>query len=129
MWSFDCKDSLISCGIDAEIIKRFRKWSGNPEDPPPFIYSEREREHVFSFNDPAKPLCVSFCCKEALFKALARPYNFNKCEMLYRDQEFCYNVHIKDIEGLESEKHTLFAYLTRDTPEECVLSLYLFRKA
>ena len=83
MLNFNSQLELFSCGIDSEHIERFNRWSKNKEDTPPFIFSEQEINHIFRLKHKAKGLCVSFCCKEAFFKAIKEPYNFNMCELFW----------------------------------------------
>ena len=46
----------------------------------PFVFTEREIDFARSLPFPEIGLCASFCCKEAMFKALSAPYNFTDCE-------------------------------------------------
>ena len=70
----------MSCGIDSERIRRFRRRKYNYSDFMPFVFTKRELSHCEKFLDPARALCASFCIKEGLFKALGKPYNFTDCE-------------------------------------------------
>lgn len=74
--SFSSDMQLKGCGVDIENIDRFNNWA---EEPPPFIYSPKEIELLPTFTDKLVYLCSVFCIKEALFKALQKPYNFNEC--------------------------------------------------
>ena len=80
--SFDPPAPLISCGIDSERIERFVSWIPGTENPLPLVFTDRELAHCRAQRDPARALCASFCCKEAVFKALGEPYNFTDCELL-----------------------------------------------
>ena len=73
---------LLGCGIDAERVQRFSKLPGR-ERPWPLVFTPREVAHARSLPEPAEALCAAFCCKEALFKALPRPFNFTDCELLF----------------------------------------------
>jgi phosphopantetheinyl transferase (holo-ACP synthase) len=82
-WTFDSRLALVSCGIDSELVARFRKWEKTGKNLLPFVYTPKERDHCLGLKDPAAGLCAAFCVKEALYKALERPYNFTDCEFLY----------------------------------------------
>lgn len=82
-WTFNSRLSLASCGIDSEHVERFCKWEKAGKNFLPFVYTPKERAHCRGLEDPVAGLCAAFCVKEALFKALGRPYNFTDCEFLY----------------------------------------------
>ena len=82
-WTFNSRLALVSCGIDSEHVARFCKWEKAGKDLLPFIYTSKERAHCMGLADPAIGLCAAFCVKEALCKALERPYDFTDCEFLY----------------------------------------------
>ncbi len=48
----------------------------------PFVFTRKERSRCRRLSDPAAGLCAAFCVKEALYKAIGRPYNFTDCEFL-----------------------------------------------
>ena len=73
---------LLGCGIDAERTERFTKLL-QQERPWPLVFTPREVVHACALPDPAEAFCAAFCCKEALFKALPRPFNFTDCELLF----------------------------------------------
>ena len=59
-------------GVDAEEIKRFCKYTSNPEDA--FIkriYTPKEIEYCFKDNHVAAHLAARFCAKEAAYKAFS----------------------------------------------------------
>ena len=82
-WTFNSRLALVSCGIDSEHVARFYKWEKAGKNILPFVYTPKERTHCRGLADPAKGLCAAFCVKEALCKALERPYDFTDCEFLY----------------------------------------------
>ncbi len=73
---------LLGCGVDAERIARFRKLAVQA-DPMPIVFSKAEVSHNRTLPDPAVGFCASFCCKEALYKAVDTPFNFSDCEFSY----------------------------------------------
>jgi phosphopantetheinyl transferase (holo-ACP synthase) len=73
---------LVSCGIDSERIGRFERWASSGAGFMPFVFTKKERSRCARLDHPAAGLCAAFCVKEALFKALGRPYNFTDCEFL-----------------------------------------------
>jgi len=80
--NFESPLPLIGCGIDAESVDRFRRYDLR-DNPLPMVFSSDEISHIRSLSDRALGLCASFCCKEALFKALGKPYTFNQCHLFY----------------------------------------------
>lgn len=73
--------ALSGAGIDAERVERFGRFL---ETRPALlrIWSERELEHARGLESPALGLAASFCCKEALLKALGGRFPFGSCEVL-----------------------------------------------
>ena len=72
-------------------------------------------------------LCAAFCCKEALFKALQRPYDFTACELLWDgkksthispnlSEDLCKQYHISDSR----------AYIEIIDSGECIVTIFLF---
>ena len=64
--------NFISCGIDIEEIMRFSKYITPPITDKGFIrlvYTIKEQEQYHNL-DPLSCYATSFCCKEAVFKAL-----------------------------------------------------------
>jgi phosphopantetheinyl transferase (holo-ACP synthase) len=82
-WTFDPGARLVGCGIDAERIERFCQWTKPDAERPAYIYNQDEFNWCRSRPDPALALCASFCCKEALFKAIGAPYNYTGCSARY----------------------------------------------
>jgi phosphopantetheinyl transferase (holo-ACP synthase) len=82
-WTFSSCRDLVSCGIDSERISRFHKFKTGSPDFMPFVFSGKERDYCATLENPGQGLCASFCVKEAMFKAIRRPYNFTDCEFFY----------------------------------------------
>ena len=83
-------------GIDAERVVRFERIAGEAGHPMPFVFSAREIYFQRSLPSPALGLCVSFCCKEAVFKALGTPFNFCDCELLYEPGSVSTPIHFQE---------------------------------
>ena len=81
-WTFSSCCRLVSCGVDAERVGRFGRWAIAGAGFMPFVFTKKERSHCRGLDHPAAGLCAAFCVKEALYKALGRPYNFTDCEFL-----------------------------------------------
>jgi len=47
----------------------------------PLVFTRAEVDHARTLPFPARALCACFCAKEAVFKAIAGPYNFTDCEL------------------------------------------------
>jgi phosphopantetheinyl transferase (holo-ACP synthase) len=47
------------------------------------VFSRKEVEYIRTLPDQALGFCSSFCCKEAVFKALGSPFSFTECELFY----------------------------------------------
>jgi len=69
--------------VDVERIARFAR-PGDPRNPLPLVFTEREADFAASSGDPARALCAAFCVKEALFKAAGRPVDARACEVFAR---------------------------------------------
>lgn len=83
IWTCEVQGRLLGCGIDAEAVGRFRRDLGGQDDPWEAIFTEREIAHARSLADPAFGLCASFCCKEAVIKALGTSLDYRECELLF----------------------------------------------
>lgn len=92
---------LLGCGIDSEKINRFETVARESDHPFPFIFLKAELDHCRSLADSAKGLCAAFCCKEALRKAIAAPYNYTDCEALF--DECRQTISLKVAESLKRE--------------------------
>ena len=81
-FSSESDRTLIGCGVDGETIARFSCYV-DQNDPLPMVFSRKEVEHIRTLPDKALGFCSSFCCKEAVFKALDFPFNFTECELFF----------------------------------------------
>jgi phosphopantetheinyl transferase (holo-ACP synthase) len=70
---------LAGVGVDAEEVRRFEKLAAGAQ-PWRLVFSPREAEHIAAQPRPALALCLAFCSKEALCKALGERYPFVECE-------------------------------------------------
>ena len=126
---FDADAPLTGCGVDVEATTRFL-WVAESETPVlPFVFSQREWLHARHQADPTRALCISFSCKEALRKALGRPFNFTECEVFpettdeTRDWEGCLQLaSTKEFKGLRASAHAFLNPLSR---EEMVTAVFL----
>lgn len=50
------------------------------------VFSADERRYISSLSNPAEAFCASFCCKEALLKALGYSFPFPCCELHYKSE-------------------------------------------
>lgn len=80
-WCFNSGLCLLGCGVDSEKIQRFSRILKDEFPQFPLVFSKKEIQYILDSSDPAKTMCACFCLKEAVFKALKEPYNFNKCEL------------------------------------------------
>lgn len=79
---FQANSPLFGCGIDVENISRFDKYTCST-NPLPMVFTDREIAHISTLEDQSLGLCATFCCKEALRKAIDIPINFTECELLF----------------------------------------------
>jgi phosphopantetheinyl transferase (holo-ACP synthase) len=79
-WTFETAHALHSCGIDAERIDRFAAMAGE-DSPMPLVFAADEVAHAGTRPDPAATLCICFCAKEAVLKALETPYDLTGCRV------------------------------------------------
>jgi phosphopantetheinyl transferase (holo-ACP synthase) len=47
----------------------------------PFVFTRKEIDFAYTLAHPEASFCRSFCCKEAVYKALKKPYSFTDCEL------------------------------------------------
>jgi phosphopantetheinyl transferase (holo-ACP synthase) len=87
---------LQGCGIDSEKISRFETIARESGYPFPFVFSRAEMDHCRRLTNPALGLCAAFCCKEALRKAIAVPYNFTDCEALFDEHNRTVSLHLTE---------------------------------
>ncbi len=125
MWRVKSEEELIGCGIDSEHIARFAKWGTDREEASPFVFSEKELDYCFTLDDPAIGLCASFCSKEALFKALEKPYDFTSCELFWhpslKKHQLILDDELRNRQGISKVK----TELKITTSRECIIIVYL----
>ncbi len=86
-WTSETALPLVGCGIDTERPDRFRRVAAG-EAEWPMLFSPGETALLRAQPDPCLAFCASFCCKEALLKAVESTYPYPECRFLYRpDQE------------------------------------------
>ncbi len=128
MWRVKGDEVLIGCGIDSEHIARFAKWGTDREEASPFVFSEKELEYCFTLDDPAIGLCTSFCCKEALYKALEQPYDFTSCEFFWHPSLKKHQLILDD----ELRNRHLISKIKTEleitSQGECIIVIYLIGK-
>jgi phosphopantetheinyl transferase (holo-ACP synthase) len=127
-WVDESARRLIGCGVDAERIERFEKLVG--EDRPwPLVFHAREVERARTLPNPAEGLCAAFCCKEALYKAVAKPVNFNKSAFLFDPAALSVTVdlarEVREAFGIAS----VSIRILRPAEGELMAVLYLFGEA
>ena len=129
-WNYKTPLSLISCGIDAERIDRFKPYIINDDHPMPFVFSGEEITYIRQLSDPAKGLCSAFCCKEALFKAISKHYNFPDCELFLTEGNQWHNL------KLSHDLHTRYGinkaearieFINFQSYVECLAAVYVFK--
>jgi phosphopantetheinyl transferase (holo-ACP synthase) len=125
MWRCSAAEPLVGCGIDAETIARFDRWTP-PLSPPPFLFSDAEAAHCAGLDDPAIGLCAAFCAKEALFKALGRPYNFPDCQLLWRRSVRQYELRLDPALGREAGVWAAWARIGVRGGRECTAQVLAF---
>ena len=81
-WRSNTDRIIIGCGVDAERIARFERFTDESPPPMPFVFTEGEIQHACAGSNAATRLCLCFTCKEALFKALGTPFDYTLCELL-----------------------------------------------
>ena len=126
MLTFNNDDRLLGCGIDAEHIERFSRWTGHGAEPPPFIFSPREIGYYRARSDCATGLCASFCCKEAVFKAIGNPYNFTDCELLWEPFKKRYTFLLSAALRREYSISDQKAVVDVKKSGECIVQVFLF---
>lgn len=124
-FSFESNLKLIGCGVDGETRSRFSSHVGKL-DPLPMVFSKKEIEHINKLPDPALGFCAAFCCKEAVFKAIAKPMNFLECELLYLPGEVLQRPLLSIDE--ESEISDCTVRFIFNQPEDLIAVVHLFGK-
>lgn len=127
-WSFEETKRLLACGIDSERIERFRAWASGTDEAPGWIFSEGERKHFAALAEPARGCCASFCCKEALVKALGEPFDYTACELFYNPEERVHEIRLdRELAAKYGVGKSIAVALTSALDEEeMIVVAYLF---
>lgn len=83
-WIFSSKRKIFGCGIDSERIDRFADVEKSGEWSFPFVFSRREYTELQLLSNPRAGFCASFCCKEAVHKAVGEYFNYTQCVLRYQ---------------------------------------------
>lgn len=126
-WSSDCGLALRGAGVDAETVARFDT-QGSGGNPLPAVFSPRESGHCLGLANPAAGYCAAFCCKEAFFKAVDRPFSPHECELLLDPAAERHSVllgpEVREECGVEAaEAHVAFS------EGECVVVVHVFSRS
>ncbi len=119
---------IIGCGIDSDHIARFAKWGTDRKEASPLVFSEKELDYCFTLDNPATGLCASFCSKEALFKALEKPYDYTGCELFWHPS---LKEHQLVLDEKLTKKHGIVKLKTDlkiTAKGECIIIIYLIGK-
>lgn len=129
-WNYNTSLNLIGCGIDAERIERFKPYNINDEHPMPFVFSGDEITYFDQLSDPVKGLCSAFCCKEALYKAISKDYNFPDCELFLSEDNYWHNLKLSDDlhnrYGINIAKARI-EFIKYQSYVECLAAVYVFK--
>lgn len=128
-WTYSSSHPLLGCGVDAERIDRFSVLSANDDHPMPFVFSAREVAHHRRLETPARGFCASFCCKEALRKALPEAYHFPECELLADDYNDWQDVRLSpQLRNTFHIDHARARIVEIDYGDfrECLVTVYVF---
>ena len=98
--SFDLPRPLLGAGIDVEQVERFQRAVATPAGWD-FAFAPAELAHALSHPEPARALCASFCCKEALFKCLRQSFNYPDCVLSYQNGRRDYELKLTGALGQE----------------------------
>ena len=127
-WTSDERATLLGVGIDAERVDRFER-SRPTGNPLPLVFSDREVEHATVSSEPAAALCAAWCFKEALFKALGRPFDPREAEWLAGDQPGSGEVRLSGEIRLEFRAEEVSVRVLFPEPGECVTIVHVYREA
>ena len=127
MLIFNTSAGLAGCGIDAENADRFARWKREGREPSPLIFSTREIGHCASLPDEPGGFCASFCCKEAVFKALGQPFNGPECELFWMPDTEQYSIGLSERLRADYRLSGGRAVVEMHPPGEFVVQAYLFR--
>ena len=126
---FDSEGRLIGCGIDVETSTRFTVPEDSRETTMPFVFSGNEIRHALGRPNPSRALCISFSCKEALRKALGRPFNFDDCETFPVPDEasgaWSGLLHLNNPSDFPGLKAYAQSFANPLCPEEMITSVFL----
>ncbi|OHD59171.1 MAG: hypothetical protein A2096_12420 [Spirochaetes bacterium GWF1_41_5] len=120
----DSSCKIVACGIDTESISRFLPFCRQSINPMPMVYSSYEYRLSLHHKNPAVFLCAAFCCKEAVFKALQKPYNFNTCVLGEITENKYHQLQVSDPVFKEANIDKIFARLFL-APGECSVCVLL----
>ena len=98
--SFEVGAPLLGAGIDAEQIARFQRVLASPAGWE-VAFAPAEISYALGQPEPARALCASFCCKEALYKCLRQPFNYPDCVLHYRPGQRDYELGLSGRLGQE----------------------------
>jgi phosphopantetheinyl transferase (holo-ACP synthase) len=123
----------VRCGVDVEETRRFRRFlpSAAPagaDGDDSLLFHPAEIRAALAGPDPARWLCACFCAKEALFKALGEPFNFNELEFLPADPPDWRLHGSLAADGLPGRGKGECRISLRQSPEECMVTVVFFNK-
>ena len=128
-WIYKSPYKLFACGLDAEQVERFIGYITNGDHPMPFVFSKEEIRHFNQLAEPEKGFCAAYCSKEAFFKAVSLPYNFNECELYFSDEASWQTLKLSD--DIKKKFGILSAEVKLEFFEypfqECIAAVYLFK--
>ena len=123
--SFEVATPLLGTGIDAEQIARFQRVAATPAGWD-IAFAPAEIDHALRQAEPARALCASFCCKEALFKCLRQPFNYPDCVLYYHPGQRDYELQLSGRLGQEFRQARAHAAVwTEDEGREVVAVVLL----
>jgi len=115
-------------GVDAEQVERFATLVDEPQ-PWPLVFSTREASRCQRQVDPARALCAAFCCKEALLKALERPFDWRDCQLRPGPLAVRTEVELSQALRREYSLQRATARVLEPVPGELAVTVYLWREA
>lgn len=123
--SFELATTLLGAGIDAEQIARFQRLAATPAGWE-IAFAAAEISHALRQAEPARALCASFCCKEALFKCLRQPFGYPDCVLYYHPGQRDYELELSGQLGQEFRQARAHATVwTEDEGREMVAVVLL----
>ena len=129
-WNYKTPLSLISCGIDAERIERFKPYIVNDDHPMPFVFSRDEIAYISRLSDPTKGFCSAFCCKEALYKAISKDFNFPDCQLFLTENNNWHSLRLSDEFRNQygiNKAEAYIEFITFQSYVECLAAVYVFK--